>query len=65
MVESFNEILESYASHDWEGAGRLLDRHLKTFSEDSVALVYRDRCRSFSNSPPEADWDGVYKLTAK
>ena len=65
MVESFNEILESYASHDWEGAGRLLDRHLKTFSEDSVALVYRDRCRSFSNSPPEADWDGVYELTAK
>ncbi len=65
MVESFNEILESYRSHDWEKAGRLLDKHLKTFPEDSVALVYRDRCRSFSDSPPEADWDGVYELTAK
>ena len=65
MVESFNEILESYRSHDWEKASRLLDKHLKTFPEDSVALVYRDRCRSFSDSPPEADWDGVYELTAK
>ena len=65
MVESFNEILESYASRDWEGAGRLLDKHLKTFPEDGVALVYRDRCRSFSDSPPVADWDGVYELTAK
>ena len=65
MVESFNEILEAYTRHDWEKAGRLLDKHLKTFPEDSVALVYRDRCRSFSDSPPEADWDGVYELTAK
>ena len=65
MVESFNEILESYKGLDWEKTRGLLDKHLKTFPEDSVALVYRDRCRSFSDSPPAADWDGVYELTAK
>ena len=38
MVESFNEILESYTSHDWARAGRLLDKPPEDFS--------RGQCRT-------------------
>ncbi len=65
MVESFDEILSAYTGRDWEKAAGLLERHVQTFPEDSVALVYRDRCRSFSDSPPADDWDGVFELTGK
>ncbi len=65
MVNSFNEILRSYADRDWEGAFRLVEKHSGAFPEDSVAAVYLERCRTFRESPPPRDWDGVYELTAK
>lgn len=65
QVASHNGIMEAYDSRDWHRAIELIGIHLASFPEDSVALTYRKRCGHFLESPPPAEWDGVFALEAK
>jgi adenylate cyclase len=53
QAQKFQDALESYQIILARDAG------------DHLAAVYRDRCRSFLDNPPPADWDGVYQLKDK
>ena len=57
--------IEAYRARDWAAAERAFEGALDLYPTDGPALVYRDRCRVLSQTPPPADWDGVWNLTEK
>jgi adenylate cyclase len=56
----FERGLDAYRKRDWDGA-------IESFGklDDAPARVYIQRCRTFKDSPPPADWDGVFELRNK
>ncbi len=65
VITLFEEGLKLYRLQDWDGAISFFSRVLQIWDDDAPARIFIDRCFSFKNSPPPADWDGVYTLTEK
>lgn len=59
------EGIERYYRRDFSGAAGVFERILTLLPEDTVALQYLDRCKTFIRNPPPADWDGVEVMTEK
>jgi hypothetical protein len=47
-----------------EGLARF-DEILKSFLDDNLSKLYRQRCEVLRDFPPKADWDGVYEMGEK
>ncbi|MGZ5556070.1 MAG: CHASE2 domain-containing protein, partial [Candidatus Aminicenantales bacterium] len=60
-VGRFRAALEAYRAAQWARARELFE----ALAGDPVAEVYAGRCRTFTASPPPADWDGVYEMKEK
>ena len=65
LVDQFSKGLELYKAGDFRRAKSEFSACLDIFADDGPALAYISRCRAFTESPPSADWDGVYRLTEK
>jgi adenylate cyclase len=73
-VAVFEAGLERYHARDWAGAGECfrasaaLEWHQPgkiPGVKDNPSLVYQRICARYRESPPGADWSGVYKMTEK
>jgi len=63
--EAFTRGLELYFRRCFAEAILDFDRALKLWSELPPPRVFLDRCRQFLESPPPADWDGVFRPNKK
>ena len=60
-VAMFERGLAAYRARDWDGAAALFGG----LQDDPPSTIYLRRCAAFRESPPPADWDGVYELREK
>jgi adenylate cyclase len=57
--------LECYRIRDWSGAIAHFEEVLSHCPGDPPAVLLKRRCRSFQESPPGPDWDGVIRMDHK
>jgi adenylate cyclase len=65
LVDQFSKGLELYKAGDFQRAKSEFSACLEIFADDGPAQTYISRCQAFTDNPPGADWDGVYRLTEK
>ena len=54
------EALSHYRNQDWDRAGSLFEELRRCSPDQLLYTLYLQRIATFRQSPPEADWDGVY-----
>ncbi|HEY0234467.1 MAG TPA: CHASE2 domain-containing protein [Afipia sp.] len=62
------EMLACYRSRDWDGALLAIEKARAADETHRFRLLYElyvERINTFKQSPPPADWDGVFALTTK
>ncbi|HTU00707.1 MAG TPA: adenylate/guanylate cyclase domain-containing protein, partial [Candidatus Sulfotelmatobacter sp.] len=64
-VERFHGVLDVFEAKDWNSARRGFEEILKDAPEDGPSRFYLKRCDEYLKTPPAANWDGVFSLTAK
>ena len=57
----FERARQAFLRREWAAAASLFE----SLTGDGPAAIYLERCRVFSDSPPPADWDGVFDLRHK
>ncbi|MBT4618397.1 MAG: adenylate/guanylate cyclase domain-containing protein [Gammaproteobacteria bacterium] len=65
LVDQFSKGLELYKAGDFRRAKSEFSACLDIFADDGPTLAYISRCQAYTDNPPDADWDGVYRLTEK
>ena len=60
----FEEAYRYYQKQDWEVASRMLSE-LRQTASCGLCDIYLARIAHYRESPPPADWDGVYVYTTK
>jgi len=63
-LAEYHEALAAYRAKDWRKAVSLLE-NLTDQSDALLYTVYMDRIAQFMESPPPADWDGVFDHLSK
>jgi adenylate cyclase len=64
-VGAFTEGVARYREADFERASDWFRKALDANPGDKVSSLYVDRCRLLLESPPPADWDGVWVMSEK
>jgi adenylate cyclase len=64
-VGAFGEGLARYREADFERARDWFEKALAANPGDSVSSLYLDRCRLLIETPPPAEWDGVWVMSEK
>jgi adenylate cyclase len=64
-MDSFAAGLAAYRAADWERAIQRFAAALELRPEDAPSRMYIERCRHYRETPPPADWGGVWILTEK
>jgi adenylate cyclase len=64
-VELFLQGLERYRTRRWDEAEALFRQAVAADPSDSPSKTYIERCRSFKETPPPPQWDGVYAMKTK
>lgn len=64
MAKLFEAAFSLYQKQDWNEAEKLL-HEMNAFAPCGLCETYLDRIAHFRESPPPADWDGVYVYTTK
>jgi len=57
--------LALFKNRSWAEARIAFSNALKVDPADGPSKTYLERCGTFLEAPPVADWDGVFKLTSK
>jgi adenylate cyclase len=71
IFRHFEEGLAFYRKQEWDKALEIFSKNAKLEKawrpdqKTNPSSLYMGRCEQFKQSPPGADWDGVYKLTSK
>lgn len=65
MVAEFEKALVKYKNRDFEAALAGFEKCLELLGNDGPSRTYVERCRTFRESPPSPDWDGVFTLESK
>jgi len=65
LVDLATRALERYRARDWGEAIRLFEELLRLRPDDGPARLLLGRGRSYQQSPPPAEWDGVYRMEKK
>lgn len=63
--DTFEQALESYRQRAWDDAESALATCREWAPEDGPVAVYLQRIAELRESPPPADWDGVWRATNK
>ncbi len=68
-AEAYERGFELYLKKDFDKAINTLNEAIKIkskkFGKDKAAYVLIGRCEEYKESPPDADWDGVFTRTHK
>jgi adenylate cyclase len=65
MLGAYGKGLAAYRGREWSEAERAFRLAAEAMPGDGPSSMYINRCQQFAKSPPPADWDGVWSLTAK
>lgn len=65
MLEHFNHAFQLYHEMKFTEAKSFFQKGLEALPGDPVCELYLERCDDYLNSPPPADWDGVFVMTKK
>lgn len=68
LISTHNTMLETYRSQQWDKARDLVARGREQgarFNLDVLCDLYDERIDEYLESPPAADWDGVFVATSK
>ncbi|MBF0439269.1 MAG: adenylate/guanylate cyclase domain-containing protein [Magnetococcales bacterium] len=65
MRSHYLEGLALYQKRDYPNAIPHFEAALAVIADDGPSLTYLERCKEYLDSPPPADWDGVFQLTSK
>ncbi|MCL2294568.1 MAG: adenylate/guanylate cyclase domain-containing protein [Spirochaetes bacterium] len=64
LVEMFQQALDYFENRDWKRAEKGFWEVLMS-EASGPAKLYLKRCEEYIKTPPDDNWDGVYKLTEK
>ncbi|SKA23115.1 adenylate cyclase [Trichlorobacter thiogenes] len=64
LLPRFEEGLEKYRSQQFTEAQLIFDQLVSDYS-DGPSRLYSSRCADYLETPPPADWDGVYTAKSK
>ena len=64
-LAAFSEGLLHYRRRDWAAAEKSFGAALAANPLDGPSKVYLERCRIYRNTPPPAEWDGVWTMPHK
>jgi adenylate cyclase len=64
-VGAFAEGVARYREFDFERAAAWFEKALEANPGDSLSGMYLERCRILRETPPGADWDGVWVMSEK
>ena len=59
-LTQFAEARSRYSIQDWQGALQGFKQVLSRYPDDGPSQVFIERCQALQQSPPAADWDGVW-----
>ena len=59
-IEEFSNGLNTYLSGDWMMAIACFERVLQSRPDDHASQLMIERCRIYNQTPPPADWNGVF-----
>ena len=62
VIFAFAEAVAHYRDRNWGQAIRLFSEVLKANPADRPSSLYLERCEIYRQTPPPADWDGVWSL---
>jgi adenylate cyclase len=67
LAARHRDFLDAYRAGRWQAAGALLAecRALAEERLEALYALYGGRLEAYRESPPPADWDGVYVATTK
>lgn len=65
LKETFETGLAAYRDQDWSKAESAFSKCLKTAPEDRPSQTFLARIEMLKQTPPGADWDGVWRMTTK
>jgi len=65
LAQSYETALACYRKQDWDGAEAAFRACLEVVPADRPSQVMLDRIAAFRETPPEADWDGVWVALSK
>ncbi len=65
LLERFSQELGLYVERRFEEARASFEALARDFPEDGPTALYMERCAEYAQSPPPADWDGVYTMKTK
>ncbi|MDH3792119.1 MAG: adenylate/guanylate cyclase domain-containing protein, partial [Rhodospirillales bacterium] len=67
LAARHREFLDTYRAGQWQAAGALLAecQALAEARLEALYALYAERLAAYVESPPPADWDGVYVATTK
>jgi adenylate cyclase len=60
-IEIAENAFDAYLQKQWQQAIELLNQ----LQEEPISRIQRERCQHYLQSPPDADWDGVFTMTTK
>ncbi|WP_333798539.1 adenylate/guanylate cyclase domain-containing protein, partial [Trichlorobacter lovleyi] len=64
LLPHFEEGLEKYRAKQFVAAQQIFNRLVADYS-DGPSRLYSNRCAEYLETPPPADWDGVYTAKSK
>lgn len=65
VVNAYNIGMNFYKARKWDDGILSFQAALKIDPEDGPSKTYLKRCQVFKESPPPADWDGVFVMKTK
>jgi adenylate cyclase len=65
LRDAFADGIAAYRARDWDAADARFAACLALRPDDGPSRLYLERIAAFRRAPPAADWDGVWRLTAK
>lgn len=65
LIENYEKGRRRYTDREFGKAMVNFGRVLEIAPDDKAAKLHLERCRHFLESPPDENWDGVWRLTSK
>ena len=65
VLGNFNEAVKCYRGQEWDKATKYFEEALKGNESDAPSHMYVERCEQLKQTPPGAEWDGVWIMTSK
>ena len=65
LLKRYYHAYEAYEARDFAEALKRFEHALELDENDGPTLTFVARCKEYVESPPPAEWDGVFQFTSK